>query len=176
MTYNKKKLPKAPKAPRKLKNKFGLYCQGLRKLLGFNISQAAQIIGVSQPYLTQLENGTEPLTSVAFYKCLRGYLSFENLSVATKLALIYEMLQIVETIEINLSQVTIIHRENLLRFIAELLLNEEYPPGELQSVPWNKVSGYVRSLKDPPPALADCLRIVSKRIIEPEMIAQETGK
>ena len=176
MAYNEHSLEKKTRARKKPKNKFGSYCEKLRKRLNINITKAAKAIGFSQPYLTQLENGTEPLNTIALLKCLKGYTSFGNIPVETKLELLYEMLELMETIEIDLSQVTIINRENLLRFIAIFLLNETYPPGALQSVPWNRVSSYIPNLKEAPPILHDCLRIVPRQIIEPDMIALYAGK
>ena len=167
MAYKEREASPKKRSPKKIKNKFGLYCQELRRLLKINISQAAQIIGFSQPYLTQLENGTEPLTSIALLKCLKGYTGIENIAVESKLEILYEMLQMVETIEIDLSQVKIINRENLLRLIAELLLNEQYPPDAWGSIPWNIVSSYVRGLQAVPPIQYDSFRIVSKLVIEP---------
>jgi len=155
MAYKEQKTTKIERISKRPKNSFGLYCKGLRKILGINITQAADLIGVSQPYLTQLENGTVPLTSVALYKCMKGYLGFKNLTIEAKLEIVYEMLQNVETIEIELSQVTIIHRENLFRLIAELLLNEEYPPETMGCISWNRVSGCINSLKEPPPKQED---------------------
>ena len=161
MTYNENNNKK--RSPKKPKNSFGLYCKELRRILGINMSQAAKQIGFAQPYLTQLENGTEPLTSAALYKCLTGYMAFDGFTPENRLELVYEMLQVVESVEIDLSLVTIIHRENLLRLIAELLLNETYPTDTIGCIPWNRVSGYVNSLKEPPPTQADYLRIVSKQ-------------
>ncbi|MCL2765892.1 MAG: helix-turn-helix transcriptional regulator [Treponema sp.] len=174
MAYNEQSLEKKTRSSKKPKNKFGLYCKELRRLLNINITQAAEAIGVSQPYLTQLENGTEPLTTNTLLKCLKGYASLGNISVETKLELLYEMLELMETIEIDLSQVTIIHRENLLRLIAELLLNEQYPSDAWGSLPWNIVSGYVRGLQAIPPVLYDSYRIVSKLVIEPVVNAPDT--
>jgi len=176
MTYKKQNSSKNARSPKKPKIKFGLYCKGLRRKLGITISEAADSIGVSQPYLTQLENGTEPLTSVALFKCLNGYAGYGKISTAEKLSLLYEMLEIVETIEIDLSKVTIIHRENLLRLIAELMLNTQYPQRNLQSTHWNIVSGYVRALQKAPPVLYDCLRIIPKNTVEPVIDAADAAE
>ena len=157
---------KRQRAPKKPKNRFGRYCKILRRKLGMTMTEAASLIGYSQSYLTQLENGTEKLTSESFLKCFKGYTSADDILIQTKLKLMYEMLECVETIEIDLSSITIIHRENLLRLFAELLLNETYPPGEVDYNPWYPVSAYITGLKNPPPKTIDILRLVSKKDIE----------
>ena len=138
--------------------------------MGITMTQAAERIGVSQPYLTQLENGTEPLKSAALYKCLDGYASFGTLTIERQLELLYEMLEAVESIDIDLSRITVIHRENLLRLMAVLLLNETYISTDFGGIPWNVVSEHVVSLKKAPPKQAkwyfNQLRIVPKHVIE----------
>jgi len=173
MTYNKSIPTEKARSPRKPKNRFGRYCQELRRLLGITMTQAAERIGVSQPYLTQLENGTEPLKSAALYKCLDGYASFGTLTIERQLELLYEMLQVVEFVELDLSKVTIVRRENLLRLVAVLLLNKTYPVVGFGHIPWSITNGHVDSLKkDPKTIMAfikhELLPAVSERGIEPD--------
>jgi transcriptional regulator with XRE-family HTH domain len=155
------------RSSRKPKNKFGLYCKELRRILGINITQAAEKIGVSQPYLSQLENGTELLTSAALFKCLRGYMAFDGFTVESRLELLYEMLQTVESIELDLSTITLIHRENLLRLVAELLLNEQFPLDSVRIISWNPVNRCTETLKEAPPQHYEGFRIVSRLTLEP---------
>ena len=168
MTYNENEPTKTIKKAKKAKspkNKFGIYCKELRRKLGINMIQAAKQIGVSQPYLTQLENGTEPLTSVALGKCLKGYMPSEEFPPDLRLELMYEMLQIIESINIDLSKITIIHSENLLRLLAELILNETYPPGDWRSLPWLRVNGCVKELEVVTHEMLAIDRIVPKKVL-----------
>jgi transcriptional regulator with XRE-family HTH domain len=161
MTNNNSRSSKKPK------NRFGLYCKELRRILGANITQAAEKIGVSQPYLSQLENGTEPLTSAALFKCLKGYMAFGGFTVESSLELLYEMLQTVESIELDLSTITLIHRENLLRLVAELLLNEQFPLDSFRTISWIPANRSIEGLKKAPPQHYEGFRIVSKLTLEP---------
>ncbi|MDR1286908.1 MAG: helix-turn-helix transcriptional regulator [Treponema sp.] len=167
MTNNHSKIVKNPRSSKKPKNRFGLYCKELRRVLGITITQAAEKIGVSQPYLSQLENGTEPLTSAALFKCLKGYMAFDGFTVELRLELLYEMLQTVESIELDLSTITLIHRENLLRLIAELVLNEQFPLDSFRTISWNPVNRCTETLKEAPPQQYEGFRIVSKLTLEP---------
>jgi hypothetical protein len=127
------------------------------------MEQAASLIGYSQSYLTQLENGTEKLSSKSLIKCLKGYSSADGIKTETKLELLYEMLQMVETVEFDLTNITIVNRDNLLRFFAELLLNDTYPLETIGCIPWNRISGYIDGMREPPPKIDDFLRIVSQK-------------
>ena len=157
---------KRQRSPKKPKNRFGRYCEALRHNLKITMTEAASLIGYSQSYLTQLENGTEKLSSNTLLKCFKGYSSANGTTIETKLELMYEMLECVETMEIDLSSITIIHRENLLRLFAELLLNETYPPGYAGCIPWNRISGYIEGMKEPPPQVNDYYRIILKKDLE----------
>ena len=117
--------------------------------------QAAERIGVSQPYLTQLENGTEPLKSATLHKCLNGYVSFGTLTVKRQLELLYEMLQAMESVEIDLTQVTIVRKENLLRLIAALVLNKKHPLGDFGSVSWLVANESIDRLRKAPTTVRD---------------------
>jgi len=135
--------------------------------------QAAERIGVSQPYLTQLENGTEPLKSATLHKCLNGYVSFGTLTVERQLELLYEMLQTMESIEIDLTQVTLIRRENLLRLIAALVLNKKHPLGDFGGVSWLVANESIDRLRKAPTTVRDFviddfLHTVSRGGTEPD--------
>ena len=138
----------------------------MRHELKITMTEAASLIGYSQSYLTQLENGTEKLSSDTLIKCFKGYSSAEGTTIEIKLELMYEMLECVETMEINLSNITIIHRENLLRLFAELMLNETYPPEYAGCIPWNRITGYIEGMKEPPPQVNDYFRIISRKDFE----------
>ena len=44
-----------------------------RKLLGLNITQAAELIGIQRAYLSNIENGNTKLTNDYFFRIMKAY-------------------------------------------------------------------------------------------------------
>ncbi|MDR1901462.1 MAG: helix-turn-helix transcriptional regulator [Treponema sp.] len=157
---------KRPKTP------FGHYCKVLRSKLGLTIKDVAARMGYTQPYITQVENGTTPLTFEFLNRCIAAYTNklntSEKITLETRFRLCCEVISTLGKIEIDLSKTTCVHRENLDRLMTALLLNQKYPENSLDVIYWTHINTCVEVLaEDPERRQYEIDRIIPKAELGP---------
>jgi len=143
---------------------FGQKCAEMRKRLGITQVELADKMGFDQGYLSKLENGHKPLN----IQLIRKYLAaFQELgkktsnqriedsgmfSLVEQFEFTREIFDHADNFEIKLSDVSIIHRNNLTRLMAILTLDEYFPEEVLDSsfISWMQANRAVNSLKTDP--------------------------
>ncbi|GHV41251.1 hypothetical protein AGMMS49546_16760 [Spirochaetia bacterium] len=146
---------------------FGRYCAEVRLKLGWTIKDAAERLGCTQPYITSVENGTEKLTRDFLSRCIKLYTQGEPevVLLQTQFQMMYEMVSTLDKVEIDLSKITIVNRENLNRLITALLLNDEYPQtGGYEYLYWRDINGVIEKIAQNPDRIQyDIDRLISKK-------------
>ena len=143
---------------------FGQKCAEMRKRLGITQDELAKKMGYTQEYLSKLENGRKTLT----IPLLKNYLAaFKELGqnelnkggdtsgifpLEEQLEFTRELFDHSGKIEIDLSNVTIIHRNSLTRMAAILTLDDFFPMDVLDNrfISWMPVNKAVDLLRDDP--------------------------
>jgi transcriptional regulator with XRE-family HTH domain len=145
---------KMPRAPAKKKTRFGQCCKKLRQKQHLTLKDAARLMACSQPYITRVENGTEKLTFEFLQKCISVYTQNaqedepEEVALETKFELMYWFISTLEKVELDLSKINIVHRENLNQVITALLLDSKYPMTAPSYNPlyWNHINAFLENL------------------------------
>jgi transcriptional regulator with XRE-family HTH domain len=147
---------KTPRSPAKTKTRFGQCCAKLRQQQHLTLKEVAQLMGVSQPYITRVENGTEKLTFEFLQKCIQVYTHRtdenvpEEVALEVKFELTFWFVSTLEKIELDLSKISIVRRENLNQVIAALLLDSKYPMTAPSYKPlyWNHINSVLDHLNE----------------------------
>jgi transcriptional regulator with XRE-family HTH domain len=143
---------------------FAQKCAEMRKKLGINQTEIAKIMGFSQEYLSKLENGQKPLTIPLLKKYLAAFQEIgkkipnqweENMGIFPlddQLEFFRELFDYSDKIEINLSDISIIHRQSLTRLMAILVMDDYYPMDNFKKrrFSWLRVNNAVKALEEDP--------------------------
>jgi len=143
---------------------FGQKCVEMRKRLCITQAELAEKMGYTQEYLSKLENGQKPLT----IPLLKNYLAaFKKLGqkesnksgdnsgifpLDEQLEFTRDLFDCSGKIEIDLSAISIIHRNSLTRLLAILTVDDLYPLDNYNKriFSWLRVNEAVSILKEDP--------------------------
>jgi transcriptional regulator with XRE-family HTH domain len=126
---------------------FGDHCKILRSRMRLTMTAVAEKMGYKQPYLTQIENGKYPPTMDFLRNCLNVYTIMDAEERGRFTA---EVLPYMKKVELSISDITLIHRENLIRLLSMLVLNEEYPLGSIDMRIWTPAKQFIKIMKQEP--------------------------
>ena len=143
---------------------FGRKCAEIRKRLNITQAEVAAEIGYSQEYLSKLENGQKPLTIALLKKYLSAFAELgkkeptqwgENpglFPLNEQLEFTCELFERSGKIEINLPDISIIHRNSITKLMAILVVDEFFPMDVLDGsfIPWLRVNEVVKILQEDP--------------------------
>jgi transcriptional regulator with XRE-family HTH domain len=158
------------RAKKKQKTLFGRYCAELRLKLSLTTADQAKRMSYSQPYITQVENGTAPLTFEFLARFIKAFTDYEPHDVRheTQFQLAYEVISTLKTIELDLSKITIANHENLSRLMTAFFLNSAYPQtGNYGFLNWAHTNSVLDILAETPERIQyDMDRIIAKKELD----------